>query len=99
MAAWDVGHATADNTPSDPFKAAVRKEILAKNPACLKELRSWFFEHRKDDPGSDLAQYISWSLVSEMPGYRFRVVPAEVPPDAQALGGFSELMNRFHEQA
>ncbi|MDZ4800456.1 MAG: hypothetical protein SGI92_20045 [Bryobacteraceae bacterium] len=99
MAAWDVGHSTADNTPGDPLRAAVRKEILAKNPVCLKELRSWFFEHRKDDTGADLAQYISWSLVTEMPGYRPRVVGIEVPPDAQALGGFSELMQRFHEQA
>ncbi len=99
MAAWDAGHATADNTPADPLKAAVRKEVLAKNPACLKELRTWFFEHRKDDPASDLAQYISWSLVTEMPGYRPRVVGAEVPPDAQALMGFADLMNRFHEEA
>jgi TolA-binding protein len=99
MAAWDAAHATPENVPSDPLRAAVRKEILAKNPVCLKELRSWFFEHRKDDTGADVAQYVSWSLVTEMPGYRPRVVGMEVPPDAQALGGFSELMNRFHEQA
>jgi TolA-binding protein len=99
MAAWDIGHATPDNVPADPFRAAVRKEILAKNPACIKDLRSWFFAHRKDDPGTDLAQYISWSLVREMPGYQARVVGAEVPPDAQALDGFMDLMNRFHQEA
>lgn len=99
MAAWDIGHATADNVPADPFRAAVRKEILAKNPACVKELRSWFFDHRKENSGADLAQYVSWALVHEMPGYRPRVVGVEVPPDAQALEGFTDLMNRFHEQS
>ncbi|MBC7924406.1 MAG: tetratricopeptide repeat protein [Bryobacteraceae bacterium] len=99
MAAWDASHATAENTPADPLRAAVRKEVLARNPASLKELRSFFFDHRKPDPGADLAQYISFALVSEMPGYQLRVVGIEVPPDVQGLTGFKELMARFHEDA
>src|SRR5690349_14518233 len=99
MAAWDAAHHSAEAAPSDPLRAAVRKEILAKNPACLKDLRSFFFEHRKEDTGADLAQYISFALVTEMPGYKPRIVGAEVPPDVQSLTGFNDLMARFHEQA
>jgi len=100
MAAFDVAKATPQNMPADPLRAAVRQEILKRNPACLKDMRSWFFQHRKDDPAADLGQYVSWALaIDPPPRFTPRLIGMDVPPDAQALSGLAPLMATFWEQA
>ncbi|MBC8164997.1 MAG: hypothetical protein H7Y20_03890 [Bryobacteraceae bacterium] len=100
MAAWDAAHASADNVPADPFRSAVRQAVLGKNPAVLADLRRYFHEHKKPDPGADLAQYFSFSLVAgEAPDFKLKLTGIEVPPDVQQLSGFAELMARFYAEA
>ena len=52
MAAYEAGNGTADAAPADPLRASVRRAVLAKNPPVLSDLKRFFYEHRKPDPGS-----------------------------------------------
>jgi len=100
MAAYDAGNGTAEAAPADPLRASVRKAVLAKNPPVLSDLKRFFYEHRKPDPGADLAQYMSFALVAEEPpGFALRLSGVEVPPDVQGLPGFGELISRFYSEA
>ena len=54
MAAYEAGNGTADAAPADPLRASVRKAVLAKNPPVLTDLKKFFYEHRKPDPGAIL---------------------------------------------
>jgi tetratricopeptide (TPR) repeat protein len=66
----------------------------------LAELRTFFYDHRKADPAANLAQYVSFALVSEEPpAFKPTLIGTEVPPDVQTLAGFRELMARFHNEA
>ena len=92
--------AASPDEPSDTVRSSIRSAILARKPAVLPELRTFFYQHRKPDPATDLSQYVSFSLSSDDPP---RFVPtlegSEAPPDVQPLSGFRELMSRFHQEA
>ena len=92
--------AAEQSAPADPLRAAVHAHVNARKPAVLPELRSFFYNHRKADPAANLAQYVSFALVSdEPPTFKPTLVGTEVPPDVQTLEGFRELMVRFHDEA
>lgn len=100
MAAYDAATATDANQPGDPFRAAVRKHILGKNPPVLADLRRFLHQHRTENPDANLSQYLSFALVAnEPPAFELRLTGIEVPPDVQVLQGFGELMSRFYNEA
>lgn len=92
--------AAGPDAPSDPMRAAVYAHVKARKPAVLDDLRSFFYNNRKADPAANLAQYVSFALVSdEPPTFKPTLTGTEVPPDVQPLTGFRELMTRFHTEA
>jgi len=92
--------AEIDSPNNSPVRAAVRKEIAARNLETVAELKRFFAQHRRRDWTEELSQYISFALaVDGTNQYQWRFRTEEIPPDAQALEGFGALMTRFHGEA
>lgn len=83
-----------------PLRAAVRKELAAKKIPVLEDLRYFVRKHRRDTPTADLSQYISYALsVKGPPDFEYRFRTVDLPPDVEAMQGFSDLMVRFYREA
>jgi tetratricopeptide (TPR) repeat protein len=76
----------------------VREALAKENIPCLEELKAFYKEHRKASDTADLSQYISFGLVAGPPP-KFAINTAEMPPDVEALAGFSDLLARFYKEA
>ena len=95
------GYDAEIQSPSNsPLREIVRREVAAKNPACLGELRSFFAVHHQTDATAELSQYISFGLsVGDPPDFPFRYRTNELPPDVAALDGFEPLLRKFYREA
>jgi hypothetical protein len=78
----------------------VRQYLDAQNAPVLPELKKFYSDHQiKDDPGRDLAQYISLALlVGSPPDFQLTVPEAEIPPDARDVEGFLPLLRAYYSQ-
>ena len=89
------------NSPAThPLRLQVRKELAAKKLAVLDDLRYFMRKHHRDNPTTELSQYISFALSLKGPpdfDYRFRTI--DLPPDVEAMQGFSDLLVRFYREA
>ena len=75
----------------------VRAELARRPIPSLPELKAFYKAHKKPNDTADLSQYISFALVAGGPP-NFQL-PDQVPPDVEALAGFSELLARFSKEA
>jgi tetratricopeptide (TPR) repeat protein len=92
--------AELDAPSNSPLRAMVRREVAARNPACLPELRTFIATHHQKDATAELSQYISFALsVDGPPGFEFRYRANELPPDVLDLDGFQALIRTFYRQA
>jgi tetratricopeptide (TPR) repeat protein len=92
--------ADAGSAANHPLRAAVREHLQAKNLPSVARIRNFVAAHKKKDPAADLAQYVSFALISgEPPTFTPRFTGTEVPPDVEALEGFQPLMSTFHQEA
>lgn len=74
----------------------VVSEIQARKPASLAALKAFFEQHRQRDPVEDLSQYISFALsVQGPPGFKYKFLLNQLPPDVFGLQGLEKLMARF----
>jgi tetratricopeptide (TPR) repeat protein len=83
-----------------PLRMAVRKELAAKKLPVMEDLRYFVRKHHQDSPTAELSQYISYALSLKGPPnfeYRFRTV--DLPPDVEAMQGFSDILVRFYREA
>lgn len=96
-----VGYDAGIDSPSNsPVREMVRREIAAKNPPCLAELRTFFATHRQPDAVAELRQYVSFALsVEGPPDFAYRYRSNELSPDVVALDGFDSLLRTFYKQA
>ncbi|MBV8707151.1 MAG: tetratricopeptide repeat protein [Acidobacteriaceae bacterium] len=78
-------------------RTQIRQELAKRKIPSLPELTAFYKQHKKPTDTGDLSQYISFALVANGPP-NFEV-PAQVPPDVQALAGLSELLARFYKEA
>jgi predicted negative regulator of RcsB-dependent stress response len=96
-AGYDTDLGSAANSP---VREMVRREIAAKNPAVLADLRRFFSEHKQKDPNADLTQYISFALcVQDPPEFAYRYKTNELPPDVAQLDEFRGLLIGFYREA
>ncbi len=96
-AGYDAG---IDSPSNSPVREMVRREIAAKKPPCLPELRTFFATHKQPDPVTELRQYVSFGLsVEGPPGFAYRYRTNELSPDVVALDGFDALMRKFYKEA
>lgn len=101
MAALNAAGYDADSaSPANhPLREAVRKHLQTQNLPVVSRIRNFVAGHKKQDPGADLAQYISFALASgEPPAFAPRFYGTEIPPDVDALEGFLPLMIEFHRE-
>jgi predicted negative regulator of RcsB-dependent stress response len=96
-AGYDTG---IDSPLNDQFlvRREIRAELAKKTIASLPDLREFYKAHKKPTPGADLGQYISFALVvGDAPNF---ILPAaDLPPEVEAIRGFSELLARFYKDA
>ena len=86
---------------ASPVREAVRRDIEALDPGMRTRLRTFYEQHRRDDPELDLSQYISFSLMcGEAPYFDLKAeVPTDLPLDIRPIRGFSALLREFYELA
>ncbi|MGO4881792.1 MAG: tetratricopeptide repeat protein [Bryobacteraceae bacterium] len=90
----------ADSPNGSPLRAAIRKQLAARQIPCLDALKSFYVEHRRSDPTANLSQYISFALsVDGPPDFSPKGRTADTPPDAVTLEGLTPLLEKFYEQA
>jgi len=97
-AGYDEGAGT--NAGGDT-RRLVREYLQAQNAPVLPELKQFYEQHRiKDDPGKELAQYISLALlIGSPPDFKVLVPREEIPPDARDVADFLPLLRKFYAQA
>lgn len=92
--------ADAGSTANSPVREMVRREIAAKNPPSLAEVRRFFTAHRQKDWSAELTQYISFALcVQDPPDFAYRYKTQELPPEVAALDEFRPLLAKFYKDA
>ena len=94
-AGYDAG---MDSRLNEHYKVRtqIRQELAKRKIPSLPELTAFYKQHKKPTDTGDLSQYVSFALIANGPP-NFEV-PAQVPPDVQALAGFSELLARFYKE-
>jgi predicted negative regulator of RcsB-dependent stress response len=102
MAAINAAGYDADlnSASNSPLRDEIRKELAARQIACLPDLKSFFAKHKQKDWTAELSQYVSFALsVDGPPNFASRFRPNEIPPDVATLSGFDELMAKFYKEA
>ena len=96
----------ADLAVSDPIRREIREEVAAKVAASEEakqaeaEMCKAYQERLESSASRNLTQYISLSLfLLPPPALTLKVREAELPPDAIALVGFVEPLEKFYSAA
>lgn len=80
--------------------AQLRMELRALHGPATEALREYYRQHALGDSGATLSRFMTFALVAG-PAPRFEPVlkREELPPDAIALPGFSEVLASFYQEA
>ncbi len=86
---------------ASPVRVALREDLDSIDSGMRSRLRTFYEQHRLDDPELDLSQYISFSLMcGEPPYFDLRAeVPTDLPLDIRPIRGLSGLLREFYEVA
>ena len=86
---------------TSPVRAALREDLKSLDPGIAMRLRTFYDQHKLDDPELDLSQYISFALMcGEAPHFDLRAeVPTDLPIDIRSIRGLSRLLREFYELA
>jgi tetratricopeptide (TPR) repeat protein len=102
MAALNAAGFDADaNSPNNhPIRAAIRDEILKRNPPSLAAIKEFVAKHKRSNPSAEFGQYVSWALsVGPPPGFAFKQKEIETAPEASTLTGLAPLLAAFYKEA
>lgn len=96
-----AGYDDAANRPeAAPMRAAIRKELAAKNITVLPALREFYQRHRLSDPARELSQYVTLALfMGDPPKFEIESSPSNLPPEIADMGEVVPLMAEFFQQA
>jgi len=96
-AGFDAEAASPNN---HPIRAAIKEEVLKRNPASLPALKDFVSKHHLSNPTSEFGQYVSFALsISGPPNFAFNTKDIDVAPDAASLRGLSPLLAAFYKEA
>ncbi len=89
------------STADSPVRKALRRDLESLDAGMATRLRTFYEEHKHDDPELDLSQYISFALMcGEPPYFDLRAeVPTDLPLDLRPIGGLSTLLREFYQVA
>src|SRR5262249_27042121 len=95
-----AGHDSAVHPPSaSTTRVAVRNDLKEFKGPSLELLKNFYSQHKLEDPGQDLAQYVSFALqTAGPPDFKFRAPFGEVSPDAQPLHGLARILSDFYRE-
>ncbi len=84
----------------NPVRERVRARLAQSEVASVTALKKFFVDHHREDPSSELAQYVSFALViGGPPKFQFTMPESELPPDVLALTGLNALIQDFFREA
>ena len=87
-------------TSLPPLEAAIRREILKQHGPAVDAVRDFYRNHELADPSATISRYVSYGLViSAPPRFDFVVDQDDIPPDAGALEGFTQLLSAYYREA
>lgn len=90
----------ADSPTNSPLRAAVRNEILKRNPPSLARLKNFYEARKRWSASAELSQYVSFALShGAPPEFKPRFGPNQMPPDAVALEGLAEILRDVYREA
>jgi len=95
-----------DLSQSYPVRMQVRQDVarvVANSPgaqAASTEMCAFYRDHQQEDPGQNVAQYVTLALMlTEPPKIALKIKEADVPPDAAYVLGFVPLVQHFYDAA
>jgi tetratricopeptide (TPR) repeat protein len=105
-AAYAGGYPIEAAESQTSLRVAVLRELerhgaFSKSPGpALTALREFYRKHELADRGATLARYVSYGLVmGPPPRFDLALSHEDVPPDAVALEGFSEVLAAWYQEA
>ena len=96
-----AGYDDAANRPElSQMRAAVRKELAARDIPAVPALREYYQRHRISEPGKDLSQYVSLALfLGPPPTFAMELTARTLPPEIADLEDMVPLIQAFYQQA
>ena len=92
---WEI-----DSPTNHQLRKALRDDLAKRDLQSLPALRRFVRDHKPKDPSQEFSQYISYALTTTGPPLFQPVHPnLPVPPDVDALYGFTPLLVDFYREA
>jgi tetratricopeptide (TPR) repeat protein len=90
----------AGTTKETPGRVQLRQRMVALQGPAVEALRKYYKEHILADSGATFSRFVSFALaVGPPPNFDFELRRDELPPDAFALEGFTEVLAAFYREA
>ncbi len=82
-----------------PLRAQLRELLQRQQGPAVDAVRQFYAQHELADPGATLSRYIWFALVAgPAPNFAPIVRHEEIPPEALALEGFSEILANYYKE-
>ena len=82
-----------------PLRAQVRELVQRQQGPAVDAVRQFYAQHELSDPGATLSRYIWFALVAgPPPNFAPIVRHEELPPEALALEGFTEILANYYKE-
>ncbi len=92
--------AEADSPTNHVIRAAIRDEIIKRNPPSLAAIKEFVAKHHLPNATNEFSQYISFALtVGPPPAFAVSKRDVDLPPDAAGLQDLAPLMATFYKEA
>ncbi len=101
MCALHAAGFEADLSAADwhPLRAQLRELLQRQQGPAVDAVRQFYAQHELADPGGTLSRYIWFALVAGPPPTFAPIVRhEELPPEALALEGFSEILANYYKE-
>jgi tetratricopeptide (TPR) repeat protein len=83
-----------------PSRLALRTELLNLRGPATDELRTFYRDHKLNDPGETLSRYITFAtVVGPPPRFNYLLDHDVLPPDVLAIESFQEILINFYKEA
>jgi tetratricopeptide (TPR) repeat protein len=96
-AGYDAG---LDSPSNHPLRNEIRTQLANRHIPSLAGIKEFYTRHKRQDPGQDLAQYISFALIcAGPPGFSLHRSGVAIPPDVDGMDELSPLLAQFFKEA
>jgi hypothetical protein len=88
------------DTAGNPDLEQLRTRLRSLHGPATESLRDYYRQHVLGDSGATLSRFMTFALVAgPAPNFTVTLKREELPPDALALNGFSEVLASFYQEA